>query len=130
MVGVNPWRHALVDVEGRRAQRILTRTCRYPLGMRLGGEHVTQEMSGKRREQKAEAAEAGGAKGRGVLYWLRQDFRLHDNPALSAAAQAAKKQVSAFCHLHLCEHCNNRNVTPFASCTWRKVAWQRSKSNL
>lgn len=45
------------------------------------------------REHKAEAKAAGGAKGAGVLYWVRQDFRLHDNPALSAAATAAKKQA-------------------------------------
>ncbi len=49
------------------------------------------------REHKAEGAEAGGTKGKGILYWLRQDFRLHDNPALSAAAQAAKKQASGIC---------------------------------
>ena len=48
------------------------------------------------REHKAEGSGAGGAKGKGVLYWLRQDFRLHDNPALSAAAQAAKKQACSF----------------------------------
>ena len=47
------------------------------------------------RERKAEGKEGAGAKGAGVLYWLRQDFRLHDNPALSAAAQAAKKQACA-----------------------------------
>lgn len=52
------------------------------------------------REHKAEASGAGGAKGKGVLYWLRQDFRLHDNPALSAAAQAAKKQARNLDHLH------------------------------
>ena len=47
------------------------------------------------RERKAEGKEGAGSKGAGVLYWLRQDFRLHDNPALSAAAQAAKKQACA-----------------------------------
>lgn len=30
--------------------------------------------------------------GSGVLYWLRQDLRLHDNPALCAAAAAARKR--------------------------------------
>ena len=52
------------------------------------------------REHKAEASEAGPSKGKGVLYWLRQDFRLHDNPALSAAAQAAKKQACSVHQLH------------------------------
>ena len=47
------------------------------------------------RERKAEGKEGAASKGAGVLYWLRQDFRLHDNPALSAAAQAAKKQAWA-----------------------------------
>lgn len=28
---------------------------------------------------------------RGVVVWLRQDLRLHDHPALSAAAAAAKR---------------------------------------
>ena len=51
----------------------------------------------KCREHKAEGKEAKGRMGRGILYWLRQDFRLHDNPALSAAAQAAKKQACAHC---------------------------------
>ena len=75
------------------------------------GACITSGVVGKCREQKAEAVEAGGAKGRGVLYWLRQDFRLHDNPALSAAAQAARKQVSALCRLHLFHG-------------WHKAAWQ------
>lgn len=42
-----------------------------------------------------EGKQAGGGQataGSGVLYWLRQDLRLHDNPALCAAAQEAQRR--------------------------------------
>lgn len=39
----------------------------------------------------AENSKATGGRQRGVLYWIRQDFRLHDNPALCCAAELAKK---------------------------------------
>jgi deoxyribodipyrimidine photolyase len=32
----------------------------------------------------------GGARGAGILLWLRQDLRVHDNPALCAAATDAR----------------------------------------
>lgn len=44
----------------------------------------------------------GNAAVTGVLYWIRQDFRLHDNPALSEAARIARETdtrvVCAFIH--------------------------------
>ena len=63
-------------------------------GMRGGPPAMLTSAEGC-REHKAEGKEGAGSKGAGVLYWLRQDFRLHDNPALSAAAHAAKKQACA-----------------------------------
>eukprot|EP00892_Ulva_mutabilis_P003954 jgi/Ulvmu1/1930/UM012_0090.1 len=44
----------------------------------------------------------GDAEAAGVVYWIRQDFRLHDNPALCRAAQLAAaaggKVLCAFVH--------------------------------
>ena len=44
-----------------------------------------------RRDKRPAPGGGNPAGSSGVLYWLRQDFRLHDNPALCAAAQAAKR---------------------------------------
>jgi hypothetical protein len=49
------------------------------------------------------------ASGKAVLYWIRQDFRLHDNPALHDAIQIARKcdsrVVCAYIHSPGALHC-------------------------
>lgn len=54
------------------------------------------------REKKAEGNGRMASGGTGVLYWLRQDFRLHDNPALCAAAAAAKRAGGKLTFVYVC----------------------------
>lgn len=60
-------------------------------GLQGGQHHVTSGfLLAQHRDKKG--AGSAAALGSGVLYWLRQDFRVHDNPALCAAAAAARKR--------------------------------------
>ncbi len=52
---------------------------------------AVKEAENAPRRDRMQARGAAG-QGSGVLYWLRQDLRLHDNPALCAAAAAARKR--------------------------------------
>ena len=55
------------------------------------------------RDKKAEGSGGAAASaGTGILYWLRQDFRLHDNPALCAAAAAAKRAGGKLTFVYVC----------------------------
>lgn len=54
------------------------------------------------REKNADGTGRGAVASSGVLYWLRQDFRLHDNPALCAAAAAAKRAGGRLTLVYVC----------------------------
>lgn len=61
-------------------------------GVSLGGRVDGRARPAKRRRQGSEAKDAvldARETVGDVIYWIRQDFRLHDNPALADAASAA-----------------------------------------
>lgn len=70
----------------------------------------TSETAGDLHGEHALRGGTGGAR-RGVIYWIRQDFRLQDNPALCCAAELARKHGGrVYCvYIHspgeICRHC-------------------------
>lgn len=99
-VGINP------ELSGRDARKLPQRPSRKRVS---GGEGLARRGEQSDADDEEVKSRAVGGRRRGVLYWIRQDFRLHDNPAMCCAAELAKKHggrvYCVFIHSSGMNHC-------------------------
>eukprot|EP01023_Acetabularia_acetabulum_P043224 TRINITY_DN43142_c0_g1_i1.p1 TRINITY_DN43142_c0_g1~~TRINITY_DN43142_c0_g1_i1.p1 ORF type:complete len:458 (+),score=48.92 TRINITY_DN43142_c0_g1_i1:79-1452(+) len=101
-------------------------------------ETIDYEAMVENKPRKRKIQNEGHDKGGNVIVWLRQDLRLHDNPAIAAAASTAKKGggIVYFVYIHSpYEDGESFKTGTFwqpggASCVWMLYALQSFNQDL
>lgn len=80
------------------------------------------------RDRRADDSSESAVAGNGILYWIRQDYRLHDNPALFAAAAAAKRSGGKLTIMYVCSPDEDGDDPETGACSPPKAILSQRRS--